>query len=83
MFAGLVPTPRSLMASPSKTKPHEMFLVGPKVEIVTITAFSNPLRMDQDERLATLCGHAHADESCLQTFVDCSRAQTGKGVRKQ
>ena len=67
----------------SKTKPHKMFSVGPKVEIVTIdhftcTPFSIPPRMYQDERLATLCGHVHVDESCLQTFVDSSRARTGK-----
>jgi len=72
----------------SKTKPHKMFLVGPKVEIVTIdhftcTPFFIQPRMDQDERLATLCGHVHVDESCLQTFVDSSRTQTGKRVRKQ
>jgi len=72
----------------SKTKPHKMFSVGPKLEIVTIdhftcTPFSIPPRMDQDERLATMCGHAHVDESGLQTFVDPSRAQSGKRVRKQ
>ena len=40
----------------SKTKPHKMFLVGPKVEIVAIdhftcTPFSIPPWMDQDDAL--------------------------------